>query len=93
MSEYTHNATLDGKPVQVAVGWNRRLGYFKFSVMDLDSDDLVFWNALAPNALSGDLDETVRMLAERGITLPDVMIKRLEKDKLDNAGSRRVGSF
>lgn len=89
MSQHLATATLDGHPVEIVAGFDRRLGDYFLQVIDERNDML--YTSLQEPLLDWTAIATLRgKVAELGLQLPCLMLCEVESDGLLLAGNRIV---
>jgi hypothetical protein len=89
MSQHLATATLDGRPVEIVAGFDRRLGDYFLQVLDERSDML--YTSLQEPLLDWTDTATLRAkVAELGLRLPAQLVDEVEADGHRSAGNRIV---
>jgi hypothetical protein len=103
MSQHRLRTLRNGEPVEVLLGWDRRLRCF-FMVVETcaqqegGDDEHLYDNLHEADPFTKDLPYFRAKLAELGIAAPESLFVEVQRDAEHNAGNRRVehqpdGSF
>ena len=94
MSRHLAKSTLDGRPVDVIAGFDRRLQQFFLDVVDeepKDEDEHVLYASLNEPWLDWtDVQALAARLHELGLQVPGTLLSELSADAASNAGNRIV---
>jgi len=89
MSQHLATATLDGHPVEIVAGFDRRLGDYFLQVHG--KQNTVLYTSLQEPQRDWTAIATLRgRVAELGLQLPSLMLCEIESDGLQLAGNRIV---
>lgn len=89
MSQHLATATLDGRPVEIVAGFDRRLGDYFLQVVDERNDML--YTSLQEPLLDWTEIATLRVkVADLGLQLPTQLLDEVGADGLRRAGNRIV---
>ena len=83
MSQHLATATLDGHPVEIVAGFDRRLGDYFLQVID-ERDDMLYTSLQEPLLDWTDIATLRSKVAELGLRLPAQLV--------DGDGRRRAGN-
>ena len=89
MSQHLATATLDGHPVEIVAGFDRRLGDYFLQVID-ESNDMIYTSLQEPQRDWNAIGTLRGKVAELGLQLPSLMLCEVESDGLQLAGNRVV---
>jgi hypothetical protein len=93
MSQHQVKSALEGRPVDVTAGFDRRLRQFFLYVLDDGprDDECVFYTSLNEPWLDWTDVETLAVrLQELGLQVPETLLPELSADAASNAGNRIV---
>ena len=97
MSQHFCKTSLEGRPLSVTLGFDRRLQYLFLTVIRLDlpdeqEDDILYCNLEDPDAGThcDDVDYYRRVLADLNIAVPESMFEETLRDQEFNVGNRVV---
>lgn len=97
MSQHFFQATLNNRPVQILIGWDRPLQGFFMTITRLDAADdeseVLFDSASASLRFPRGLARFRKKLAELGIKPPAGLFEAVSADARGNAGNRIVTHF
>jgi hypothetical protein len=89
MSQHLATATLDGRPVEIVAGFDRRLGDYFLQVLD-ERNDMLYTSLQEPLLDWTDIATLRAKVADLGLRLPSLMLCAVESDGLRLAGNRIV---
>jgi hypothetical protein len=89
MSQHLATATLDGRPVEIVAGFDRRLGDYFLQVFD-EENDMLYMSLQEPLLDWTDIATLRAKVAELSLQLPAQLIDEVESDGLQRAGNRVV---
>ncbi|GIX54427.1 hypothetical protein ACU6VJ_11035 [Sphaerotilus sulfidivorans] len=89
MSQHLATATLDGHPVEIVAGFDRRLGDYFLQVID-ERSDMLYTSLQEPLLDWTDIATLRTKVAELGLRLPAQLVDEIERDGLRRAGNRIV---
>jgi hypothetical protein len=89
MSQHLATATLDGRPVEIVAGFDRRLGDYFLQVID-ERNDMLYTSLQEPLLDWTDIATLRGKVGELGLQLPSLMLCEVESDGLQVAGNRIV---
>ncbi len=87
MSQNILNTASASGPVQLIVGWDRRLQELFCNVMPLDDDDEGDYSEFFLSPSLGSVEEIKELLQNAGITVPDTLLQAVATDQAHNAGN------
>lgn len=100
MSQHILSLELNGKQVDIQMGWDRPLQEFFMNVSadlededeDEDDDGVTddYFSLYDQDADSGNLDYFIKVAAKMGITFPPAMVEQVKNDAQLNIGNRHV---
>jgi hypothetical protein len=82
MSQHLATATLDGHPVEIVAGFDRRLGDYFLQVID-ERNDMLYTSLQEPLLDWTDIATLRTKVAELGLRLPAKLLDEVEGDGLD----------
>ncbi len=92
MSQHYCRTSMNNKPVEVLMGWDRPLQGFFMVIFDLSSpkamEDMIYSNLNERNPYPKVLDPFANKLEEMGIQVPKTMLEEVEEDKSFDAGNK-----
>ena len=89
MSQHLATATLDGHPVEIVAGFDRRLGDYFLQVID-ERNDMLYTSLQEPLLDWTDIATLRTKVAELGLRLPAQLVDEVEGDGRRRAGNRIV---
>jgi hypothetical protein len=89
MSQHLATATLDGHPVEIVAGFDRRLGDYFLQVID-ERNDMLYTSLQEPLLDWTDIATLRAKVAELGLRLPAQLVDEVEADGHRSAGNRIV---
>lgn len=89
MSQHLATATLDGHPVEIVAGFDRRLGDYFLQVID-ERNDILYTSLQEPQLDWADIATLRTKVAELGLHVPAKLVDEVEGDGLRRAGNRIV---
>jgi hypothetical protein len=89
MSQHLATATLDGHPVEIVAGFDRRLGDYFLQVID-ERNDMLYTSLQEPLLDWTDIATLRAKVAELGLRLPAQLVDEVEGDGHRRAGNRIV---
>lgn len=89
MSQHLATATLDGHPVEIVAGFDRRLGDYFLQVID-ERNDMLYTSLQEPLLDWTDIATLRVKVADLGLLLPTQLLDEVEADGLRRAGNRIV---
>jgi hypothetical protein len=89
MSQHLATATLDGRPVEIVAGFDRRLGDYFLQVID-ERNDMLYTSLQEPLLDWTDIETLRTKVVELGLHLPSQLIDEVEGDGRRRAGNRIV---
>lgn len=89
MSQHLATATLDGRPVEIVAGFDRRLGDYFLQVID-ERNDMLYTSLQEPLLDWTDIATLRVKVADLGLQLPTQLLDEVEADGLRRAGNRIV---
>jgi len=89
MSQHLATATLDGHPVEIVAGFDRRLGDYFLQVID-ERNDMLYTSLQEPLLDWTDIATLRTKVAELGLRLPAKLVDEVEGDGRRRAGNRIV---
>jgi hypothetical protein len=89
MSQHLATATLDGRPVEIVAGFDRRLGDYFLQVID-ERNDMLYTSLQEPLLDWTDIATLRTKVAELGLRLPPQLVDEVEGDGRRRAGNRIV---
>ncbi|GAP34120.1 hypothetical protein ABXN37_02920 [Piscinibacter sakaiensis] len=89
MSQHLATATLDGHPVEIVAGFDRRLGDYFLQVVD-ERNDMLYTSLQEPLLDWTDIATLRVKVADLGLQLPTQLLDEVEADGLRRAGNRIV---
>jgi hypothetical protein len=89
MSQHLATATLDGRPVEIVAGFDRRLGDYFLQVLD-ERNDMLYTSLQEPLLDWTDIATLRAKVAELGFRLPAQLVDEVEADGHRSAGNRIV---
>ena len=92
MSQHLATATLDGHPVEIVAGFDRRLGDYFLQVID-ERNDMLYTSLQEPLLDWTDIATLRSKVAELGLRLPAQLVDEVERDGRRRAGNRIVRHF
>ena len=87
MSQHLATATLDGHPVEIVAGFDRRLGDYFLQVID-ERNDMLYTSLQEPLLDWTDIATLRSKVADLGLRLPTQLLDEVEADGLRRAGNR-----
>ena len=89
MSQHLATATLDGHPVEIVAGFDRRLGDYFLQIID-ERNDMLYTSLQEPLLDWTDIATLRVKVADLGLQLPTQLLDEVEADGLRRAGNRIV---
>jgi hypothetical protein len=89
MSQHLATATLDGHPVEIVAGFDRRLGDYFLQVID-ERNDMLYTSLQEPLLDWTDIATLRTKVAELGLRLPAQLVDEVRGDDRRRAGNRIV---
>ncbi len=89
MSQHLATATLDGHPVEIVAGFDRRLGDYFLQVID-ERNNMLYTSLQEPLLDWTDIATLRSKVAELGLRLPAKLVDEVEGDGRRSAGNRIV---
>jgi hypothetical protein len=89
MSQHLATATLDGHPVEIVAGFDRRLGDYFLQVLD-ERNDMLYTSLQEPLLDWTDIATLRTKIAELGLRLPAKLVDEVADDGRRRAGNRIV---
>ena len=89
MSQHLATATLDGRPVEIVAGFDRRLGDYFLQVIN-ERNDMLYTSLQEPLLDWTDIATLRVKVADLGLQLPTQLLDEVEADGLRRAGNRIV---
>jgi len=86
MSQHLATATLDGHPVEIVAGFDRRLGDYFLQVFD-ERNDMLYTSLQEPLLDWTDIATLRAKVAELGLRLPAQLVDEVEGDGRRHAGN------
>ena len=87
MSQHLATATLDGHPVEIVAGFDRRLGDYFLQVID-ERNDMLYTSLQEPLLDWTDIATLRTKVAELGLRLPAKLVDEVVRDDADKAWSQ-----
>jgi hypothetical protein len=95
MSQHILKTELDGKPVQLIIGWDRPLRQYFYSLHDLTpgvEDSVLGSSMMLDQDELHNIDPILDDLKQLGITPPEKMVEEVQADEV-NGGSNRIEQY
>jgi len=89
MSQHLATATLEGHPVEIVAGFDRRLGDYFLQVID-ERNDMLYTSLQEPRLDWTDIGTLRTKVAKIGLWLPAQLVDEVEGDGRRRAGNRIV---
>ena len=89
MSQHLATATLDGRPVEIVAGFDRRLGDYFLQVLD-ERNDMLYTSLQEPLLDWTDIETLRAKVADLRLQLPAQLLDDVEGDGRRRAGNRIV---
>lgn len=89
MSQHLATATLDGHPVEIVAGFDRRLGDYFLQVID-ERNDMLYTSLQEPLLDWTDIATLRTKVGDLGLRLPAQVVDEVEGDGRRRAGNRIV---
>lgn len=90
MSRHCFRTAYRGRTVEVVMGWDRPLGGYFLTVLDLESGEYVFNNLDEEESHPRSLMPFLARLSSLGLCVPERMIAEVQVDGMLNVGNRLV---